>query len=126
MDRYEFHRQLKLLARAGALRVSELAVWFEQPRSTVAAWATGMRLPGEVIWPGVLVKAQLLYLAIYKYRQFPIPADVHFKQRKRYVQQCLANAHNPVSKGVAPRDRVQMRLGTRARRVKAPTVGGFG
>lgn len=124
--RDDFDQVVRLLARAGALRVSELAIWFEHPRSTVAAWTLGTRSPGGTIWSDVWARAQLLDKAIYKYRLFPIPRDVHFSQRKRYVKQCLADAHKPVPKGIAARDRIEMRIGTRPRRIKAPTVGVVG
>lgn len=123
MDRFEFHRHLRVLARAAALRTSELALWFEQPRSTVSAWMNGERNPGQTIWPGVWERAQLLHRAIYKYHCFPIPSDVHFSQRKPYVQRCLSDVNNPVPKGPVTGERVQMRLGVRTRRIKAPTVG---
>ena len=125
MDRYEFHRTLKLLARAAALRGTELAVWFEHPTATVFAWANNKRRPGDVIWPSVWERAQLLHKAIYKYAFFPTPSSVHFSQRKSYVQQRLADALSPVPKGPTARSRVEMRLGTRARRIEAPKVGGI-
>lgn len=126
MDKRHFTKSLNILRRVGHLRVSELQVFFEKPYSTVRAWVEGRQLPSDFIWPEVWERYKLLKVAIERYHLFPIPADVHFTQRKRYVEQARTNPSSLVPTRTPTGKRLEMRVSSRVRRVAADSVGADG
>ena len=102
----KFITDLRAVAARSFLNESDLALWFERPRSTIRTWLRGERVvrAGEV-FQECARRLSLLRLAIAK-KHFPVPYHIPRTDRTQYIKQAFKNADNA---GISARDPARKR-----------------
>lgn len=81
-----FPTRLRAAIRDTGMTVSDLARWFDRPRATVNTWVEG-RIPWGPQAPRAERRLALLELSIKKRAKYwPVPADLSWKERAKYVR----------------------------------------
>lgn len=89
MTRNEFVKRLALVADRQGLTTSDLALWFERPRPTVATWRLGQNTP--VLGP-VFDECVRRLVLLAESKAFPVPYMVLKFERPDYIRKALADA----------------------------------
>ena len=80
-----FSRRIHIAMRAADMTVSDLAVWFDRPRSTVKTWDDG-RTPQGPSGRVAEWRLQLLEWAIKTEFKMPVPDTLSGTERPGYVR----------------------------------------
>lgn len=86
----EFKMRLEWQHRRG-LTDSDLAVWFDRPRSTVASWLWRCHLPRR---GAIFDELQRRLLLLEGSPDFPFPYQIRQRARRAYVIEAFKNADN--------------------------------
>jgi hypothetical protein len=85
-----FVEGLRVVAWNKRLTDSDLTLWFDRPRQTVASWANGHKPREGPVFDELVRRLNLLA----DYEGFPVPYSVHQRQRRAYIKKAFADADN--------------------------------
>jgi hypothetical protein len=81
-----FTSELKACAKRGDMTISDLALWFARPRSTVLTWVEHGRTPSGPSARDAYRMLELLKTAVRNSPGFPIPESLAWKYRTEHVR----------------------------------------
>lgn len=80
-----FSQRLRLVMRAADMTVSDLALWFERPRSTINTWVNG-RQPMGPSGRLAVTRLDVLERTIRGRKGLPVPPELSGTERPSYVE----------------------------------------
>jgi hypothetical protein len=97
MTSRELVQKILLTAWFKRLTDSDLALWFDRPRQTVASWSHGHKPREGPVFDELVRRLKILD----ECEDFPVPYSIHQRERRAYIKKAFADADDAYNRRVS-------------------------